>query len=252
MPSALDVAVQAGLLHPDNARAFAQQNDSKPRAIVYRLVYEQLVDDIRLAGALASAAQVPLVNSADIAVDPEALALLPSELARQRYTLPLHLREESQERILRVAVADPLQATIVAQLQELTDCSIELSVMPLRLLIDLIERNYQGLSTLVVPRPQPTDFADNLFVTRKQRTSSGRIPIPVVDETGEISVTAQVHLSVLGNARVDWGQPAANWRELDLRVRGLYQILLQKGFVNETEVALAIAALRKADNEDGT
>lgn len=247
-----EIAVEAGLISKSAANRLGK---SSKAPMVVALVHEAHINEAALYGAMKKALRLPLLDLASAVADPETVRELPAEVAARLRALPLSTAHDGNRKVLRVAMADPTDLVAIAELEETSDCDLELCLLPLTLLEEMIDRIYRAYSTAVVQRPsaRPQDFVDNIFVTKGRRRKTGVAHISGFEEN-EISVTAQVSLASLANAadndsEIDLTAPAASWRDLELRFRGLYRALIMKGVLSASDVVDAMAALKAEDQE---
>jgi hypothetical protein len=123
---------------------------------------------------------------------------------------------------MRLAMADPTDTSAVLEMESLTHCEIDVSVLPLAAIEELVTKGYKQISTAVVQRPTGTTS----FVTQKGKIGSAA-DIP----ESEVSVTAQIPLIALA------GMPD----DIDARFTALIHLLVAKGVITEAEAD----ALRK-------
>ncbi len=250
-----EIAVEAGLISKSAANRLGKTSKAP---MVVALVREAHVNEAALYSAMKKALRLPLLDVASAVADPETVRELPAEVAARLRALPLSTALDGNRKVLRVAMADPTDLVAIAELEETSDSDLELCLLPLSVLEEMIDRIYRAYSTAVVQRPtaRPQDFVDNIFVTKGRRRKTGVAQIGGFDEN-EISVTAQVPLVSLASlanaadseADVDLTAPAASWRDLELRFRGLYRALIMKGVLSASDVVEAIAALKAEDQE---
>ncbi|HEV8228571.1 MAG TPA: ATPase, T2SS/T4P/T4SS family [Candidatus Limnocylindria bacterium] len=98
-----DLLVQAGLARPEQIEAALERQKVTGTPLGELLLQQGVLSDAELAAALSYQLDTPLVDLGAEASDESALHLIPEELAKQRYLMPL--REENGE--LLVAMAFP-------------------------------------------------------------------------------------------------------------------------------------------------
>ena len=229
MPKTLgEIAIEAGLVTKAGAAKAGRMAEEQRQPLVVVLVREVGVDEVALVGALRRQTRVPLLDPADVQIDPEALRQVPRDVSARLRVLPLGVAIEGQTRVLRVAMADPSDTSAVAELVQLTRAEIDVSALPLSAIEELVERSYRQLNTALVGRsgargassPEPT---------------TGKITGLLDLSESEISVTAQIPLASL--------QPPMPY-DLDARLSALIAVLVGKGLVTEAELAEALRKLK--------
>ena len=227
MPKTLgEIAIEAGLVNKAGAARAGKMAEEQRLPLVVVLVREAGVDELALVGALRRQTRVPLLDPADLQIDPEALRQVPHDVCARLRVLPLGLAIEGRTKVLRLAMADPTDTSAVAEIEQLTRAEIDVSALPLSAIEELVDKGYRQINTVVVNRPDQRRRSS--FVT-----SRGKIAGSDVSES-EISVTAQIPISSL--------QPVPD--DVDARLSALIAVLVGKGLVTEAELAEALGKLK--------
>lgn len=223
MKTLAEIAIEAGLVTKDNAVKAGRIAAQRQQPLVHVLIRELGVDEVALIGALRKQTRVPLIDPADVEVDADALRLVSRDVCYRLRVLPLAVAADGPARVLRIAMADPTDASAILELEHITHCEIEVTALPLSAIEELVEKGYKGISTLVVQR------------TRTSSNLSRKTPIAIDVATlseSEVSVTAQIPLDLM---KPDPG--------LEARFAALCQLLVTKGLLTEAEL---LEALKKA------
>ncbi len=220
-----EIAIEAGLVTKDNAVKAGRIAAQRQEPLVHVMVRELGVDEVALIGALRKQTRVPLIDPADVQVDPDALRVVARDVCYRLRVLPLQVATEGHTKVLRIAMADPTDASAILELEHITHCEIEVTALPLSAIEELVEKGYKAISTQVVPRPRPKSV-----VTRKTPLA---IDVQSLTEA-EVSVTAQIPLSSMAP---DPG--------IEAKFAALCQLLVKKGVVTEAEL---LDALKKSDS----
>ena len=217
MKTLAEIAIEAGLVTKAGAVKAGRLAEERKQPLVAMLVRELGVDEVQLIGALRKQTRVPLLDPAQIQVDPDALRLVDKAACARLLVLPLQLLADGPTKVLRVAMADPTDASAILELEHLTNCEIEVTALPLSAIDELVDKGYKQFSTAVT-KPRP--FGDTLFVTK-----SSKIEGAASSGESEVSVTAQIPLSSLRDGP-----------DLEARFKALCQLLVTKGVVTEAEL----------------
>ena len=232
MKTLAEIAIEAGLVTKAGAVKAGRLAEERKQPLVAMLVRELGVDEVALIGALRKHTRVPLLDPAQIQVDADALRMIARDASARLRMLPLQVLGDGTSRVLRVAMADPTDTAAILELEELAQCEIEVTALPLSAIEELIDQGYKQVSTAVVSRPKP--FTDNLFITSRTPRTTLPIDTATARAESEVSETAQIKISSL--VPPDDG--------LEARFRALCQVLVTKGIVSEAELA---EALRKPE-----
>jgi hypothetical protein len=231
-----EIAIEAGLVTKAGAAKAGRMAEERKEPLVVVLIRELGVNEVALIGALRKQTRVPLLDPAQVEIDPEALRIVPRDACARLRVLPLGLSIDGKTRVLRVAMADPTDTSAILELEVIANCEIEVTALPLSAIDELVERGYQQFSTAIT---RPKLFGTNLAVTTKQNRPPEQTRPLFMDETtasaSEVSVTAQIPLAQLS--------PAAGAPELETRFFALCQVLIRKGIVSEAELADALKKL---------
>jgi hypothetical protein len=222
-----EIAIEAGLVNKAGAAKAGKMAEERKQPLVVILVRETGVDEVALVGALRKQTRVPLLDVADLQIDPEALRQVPRDVCARLRVLPLGLANEGQTKVLRLAMADPTDTSAVAEIEQLTRAEIDVSALPLSAIEELVDKGYRQVSTVVVNRPGQR--GQSMFVT-----SRGKIPSSTDTSESEVSVTAQIPIASLERMPDD----------LEARYSALIAVLVGKGLVTEAELAEALKKLK--------
>jgi hypothetical protein len=229
-----EIAIEAGLVTKAGAAKAGRMAEERKEPLVVVLIKQLGLNEVALIGALRKQTRVPLLDPAQVEVDPEALRIVPRDSCARLRVLPLGLTLDGKTRVLRVAMADPTDTAAILELEVIANCEIEVTALPLSAIEELVDKGYKQFSTAVT-RPRP--FSNRLAVNTKQN----RLPQPIDDSTApasEVSVTAQIPLASL--------VPAP---DLEVRFMALCQVLIRKGLVTEAELAEALRQLEGKPSE---
>jgi hypothetical protein len=116
-------------------------------------------------------------------------------------------------------MADPPDTAAIAEIEESSQCEIEICALPLSAIEELVDKGYRQISTVVVHREKPG----------RSRLITSRSKIVGSDLVEEASVTAQIPLIALQ-------PPAATAAELERKVEAIVRVLLAKGLITEDEL----------------
>jgi hypothetical protein len=228
MPKTLaEIAIEAGLVNKANAAKAGKLAEERKQPLIVTLIKELGVDEVALLAAFKKQTRVPLIDPADVQIDPEALRQVPKDTCARLRVLPVGLSNDGDNRVLRVAMADPTDTTAVAELESVTNCEIDIVALPLSAIDELVARGYRQINTAVVNRPG----GGSMFITSKGKIGS-------IEPESEVSVTAQIPISAL--------QQAVGTDDLEARLTALVAVLTAKGLITEAELSEALKRGRLA------
>ncbi len=139
-----DILIDAGVIAPEQlTEALSRQKETGAR-LGQVLIYYKYVTGEQIAAALSAQLGIPYVRLADYNVDEELIKLIPDKVARKHKILPI---EKTDEKIT-VAVADPLDITILDSMSLMLGQYIEPVIAPENEIVALQDQLYASLDTL--------------------------------------------------------------------------------------------------------
>src|SRR5262245_38184938 len=163
-----DVLVAQGLLTQDGlARAIAAQKGTSERlgSVLLRL---NLLDEERLLGSLSRQYGVPSIALSQLAIDAEALGLVPAQIAKKHDVLPI----KRVGNMLTLAMADPTDVFALDNVAFMTNLQVLPLVASEMAIREAIGRHYEGQTRGI------TDIVSEL-------NTGGSPDVEVVDEGEE-------------------------------------------------------------------
>lgn len=211
-----DLLLEESLLDEDGLQAARRAARREGVALVVAATQEGRVEEGALAEALERRLKLPRVQLADAFVEQDAVREVPHALAEERCLVPLALDRAGSRRLLRVAMADPLDAQSIEEIEAQSGCRVEAVIALPSEIEKAVAQNYRGVTTKLIPRG----------------AAAGGSPAP---REREEQVTQPHH-------RIDDSAPA------ELRVKALLAALIEKGVITDDEY---LEALRKLLKDDG-
>ena len=214
MSSVADLLVAEGLVSPADATAAAERAQRARMPLVKSLLASNLVSEFDLAEALGRALDLPVVDLAGGELDEDAIRLVPADLAERRTLIPMGV--DAGTRVLRVAIADPLDTDGLAEIEQATGLQIAPMVATLSSIGRAIQRYYHRSSTKVVPRPArssappatgvPESETDRHFAestkkvdarTAEAAMTPGTVPMYSIEEEASVDIRLRAILLAL-------------------------------------------------------
>ncbi len=187
-----DVLVEAGLIDEARLRHVRRYARHNGVCLARALVENASVDEELLAATMAQTLSLPRVDLAREPVDEDAVREVPYDLADGRRLLPIGIERSDKRRVIRVAMADPLDFDATEEIEMSTGCTIEPLVGRVGEIGDAVMRYYRGVITKMIPR-KPY-FGATLAANAQPTTQPHR---NITDEaTPEIGLQALIELLV--------------------------------------------------------
>jgi hypothetical protein len=147
-----DLLLEEGLIDESGLRRARRQARRAGISLARAVVEERLLTDGALADMLVRRLLLPRVDLSHEAIDPDAVREVPYDFADARRLLPLAVERGPERRIIRVAMADPLDLDAVEEVEMSTGCDLEPLVATVSEIGDAISRHYRGMITKAIPR----------------------------------------------------------------------------------------------------
>lgn len=213
MSSIADLLVAEGLVSPADASGAAERAQRTGMPLVKALLASNLVSEFDLAEALGRALDLPVVDLAGGELDEDATRLISADLAERWTVIPMGV--DSATRVLRVAIADPLDTKGLEEIERATGLQIAPMVATLSSIGRAIQRYYHRSSTKVVPRPARTSApassslgeveTDKHFAESTKKVDArvgetmtpGTVPMYSIEEEASVEVRLRALLSAL-------------------------------------------------------
>lgn len=243
MKTLAEIAIDEKLVSKADVRRAAEVAEKTGVPLVVALVRELGVDELALVRALRRHARVVLLDPAETQTDADALREVPKAVAERLRALPISLTADGAAKVLRVALADPTDAVAIAELEQVSHCEIDVTVLPLSAIDELIDKGYRAITTQVVARSKLRPFGANPTVSTAQHRR---------DDNHRASDTQPAPLTGFDDLQRGEGAAAQALDfldDLDAKVvlRALVELLVGKQQLGTAELQAAVAeALRRA------
>ena len=183
--SILEVLVAQQHLTQDEADKLSVEQLSTGKTIEEIINEKKIVSDEILARAKADFYNIPFIKISETGVSPEALNTLPESVARRYQMLPFLVNDE--DKILKVAMQNPLDVTAVDFAQQKTGFRVEAHyAMPSEIEQKIAERYAQSLSGEVTKALEETSDTEKETEAELSKLSKGVVrqaPITKIVET---------------------------------------------------------------------
>ncbi|HUH01286.1 MAG TPA: hypothetical protein VML75_04780 [Kofleriaceae bacterium] len=239
MPKPLaEIAIDAGLVDRDQVVEAAQHADETGEPLIVALVRGCGIDELGLVAAVRRQMRVPLSDPAHVKLDPDALREIPRAACRRLRVLPLSVAVYNRgPRLLRVAMADPTDTVAIAEIEHISGCRIEVTLMPLSAIEEMVEKGYRAFVTEVMQRaPAPAGKVRSGFPVAPITTPTARPGLGDDEETAP--ATMPFHR-------------LSEEAHITLRHQALLDLLFDKKIISEDEYEEQVRQLMKQRADEG-
>jgi hypothetical protein len=224
-----EIAIEAGLVTRAEATRAGRAAEKSGVPLVVAFIRDLEVDELGLVAAIRKQTRVAGMDPGTVRPEADALRTVSREVCRRHRVLPVQLiTDRNGTRLLRVAMADPTDATALAEVELVAGCELEVSVLPLSAIDELTEQGYRAAVALGVVARRPFGAGLHVATQPHLRRDPG-------EDTALTPSTVPFHT-------------VADEADAGLRVRALVRVLAAKGLVTEAEVEEAVIDLMRAGN----
>ena len=143
--------IQAGGLSAEEIKNAIVKSSSDNKSLIESVLADDRVSEEGLADSLAAYARLPRVNLATANIDPEAVKLLPQEIAKRYYVIPIR----TEGRHMLVAMANPTDYRAMQEVEFKIGRTLKVLVCTRTEILDAIAKYYE-------PEDSLKAFTDNL------------------------------------------------------------------------------------------
>lgn len=132
------VLIQRGIITPEQLKEALEVQREKGGLLGEVLIKRGFTTEEEIAQALAIQHDFPYLPLANYEIDSEVIKLIPEDLARKYYVLPI----DKMGDILTCVIADPLNESAIKEIETLTKCKTEVFVATYTEITEAIGRAY--------------------------------------------------------------------------------------------------------------
>lgn len=218
MPDTLaEIVIEEGLMTSDEVARVADSADSARIPLVVPMIRDHGLDEVALVAALKKHLRISVLDPAKIEFDSDALREISLDDSRRLRALPISIGiYGAGPRLLRVAMADPTDTVGIAELEHITECTVEPALVTLSAVEEMIENAYKHFVTEVMKRSEVVQSSGATPRKKKVVKASTKPFHRISDEA-----------------------------ELGIRLSALVQVLVEKGVLGQGEFDEAVKELLK-------
>ncbi len=153
MPRGLgEILAKDSLIGPNQLQQAQRAADRSGAPLVAVLLDQGLVGEDAMVRSLCAHLDLKVFDPARIEVDIDAVREIPVEDANRWRLLPVALDRRAGRRVLRVAMADPLDRHAIEEIEFSTGCLVEPMIARPSDLVEAIRSQYRNVVTKIIPR----------------------------------------------------------------------------------------------------
>ncbi len=235
-PDLASALVSAGALDRATAELARAESDRDGVALVVTLVDRHRIPEEAILAVLDE--ETARVALADLEIDTDAVREVPLDLAERRRLVPVQL-ELGERRILRVAMADPLDHRAVAEIEAQSGALVEPLLASSSEIEAAIERAYRGLVTKVMHRARP-DPLPRTQGTPSPASTVRRTPFGAIEEDRGTPRPG-------GRVRTQPIHALEQEATIEQRLRAVLDALVERGILSPDDYQDALRRILKRD-----
>src|SRR3990170_4867035 len=235
--------IQAGGLSVEEIKNAIVKSTAENRSLIESVLADDRVSEEGLADSLAAYARFPRVNLATSNIDPEAVKLLPQEMARRYFCIPIRI----EGRNIMVAMANPTDYRAMQEIEFTVGKTLKVLVCTRTEILDAIEKYYEPEDALRAFTEGLEDAKDFLIVTGDGKEADvdlsevrGQAELPPV-----IKVVNLIIQDAIAQRATDIHvEPTLNDVQVRIRVDGVLRPMMQlpKWLANPISTRLKVLA----------
>ncbi len=228
-----EIVIDTGLARHEDVVEAAAIAEKEKAPLIAALVRHKNVDELALVAAIKREVRVVILDPGQVEHDPDAIREMPRDVCWRLRVMPLSVSVyEAGANVLHLAMADPTDTVAVAEVEHITGCQVETSLLPLSSIEEMVDKAYRAFVTEVIPRRRKP-FGKGVKVTTEPM--------------------AQVKSSSLSGAGAkELKKPStvpfhrvADEASVELRHQALLALLLEKDIISEGEYREKVRELMK-------
>jgi hypothetical protein len=197
-----DVLVEERLIAREQLNQAKRAADRLGAPLAAVLLEQGLVTEDALLEALSRRLQLEVFDPLHTVVDLDAVREVPFEEANRYRLLPLQVQQRSGQRVLRVAMVDPLDGQAIEDIEFSTGCTVEPLIARPSHLADAIRHHYRGVVTKVIGRaratePEPPATSRRRFGADLEETDLHTKPVQRVQQAAAATQRVDALVSLL-------------------------------------------------------
>lgn len=251
MPKRLaEIVIDTALASRDEVLRIVKLAEQRKMPLVAALVREGGVDELALVAAIRRQIRAPMVDPAQIHQDPEALRELSREVCWRLKVMPLAVANfDEGHKVMSLAMADPTDALAIAEIEHITGCQVESSLIPLSAVEELVETGYRSQITAVFPRKRAT-YGEPAAAPNQDQAAPAALPgaIELLPQSTQDQGAQRSRPAVASTVPFHRVTSEAS---LELRHQALLALLVRKNLLSEEEYAEEVRELLKQHNGEG-
>ena len=183
-----DILAEEQLIGPNQLEQARRAAERAGTPLVSVLLEQGLVAEEALYRALQRHLSLPVFDPQNTDIDVDAVREIPAEDANRLGLLPVELKHDGGRRVLRVAMADPLDRQTIEEIEFTANGAVEPMIGRSSDVSEAIRAHYRSVTTRIVPRARgaapatPAKSARTPFGGNLETSALGTRPLPRIEQ----------------------------------------------------------------------
>ena len=168
-----EILIERGLVDADQLNSALAHQRQWGMRLGTALVARGFVAEGMLTRVLSESLGFPMVDLSRVVIDPKALQLVSRRVCEQHDVLPLGLKDQNGRKLLFLAMADPLNATVIDEIAFTTGVIVKPAIAQISSLEQAIRRYYMGQRVDIAPLNFEARHKNGTFMSDEPMTITG-------------------------------------------------------------------------------
>ena len=168
-----EILVERGLIDGDQLNSALSHQRQWGMRLGTALVAKGFVAEGMLTRVLSESLGFPMVDLSRVVIDTKALQLVSRRVCEQHDVLPLGIKEQGGRKLLFLAMADPLNATVIDEIAFTTGAVVKPAIAQISSLEQAIRRYYMGQRVDIAPLNFEARHRHGAFLSDEPMTITG-------------------------------------------------------------------------------
>ena len=146
-----EILLERGMIDQDQLNSALAYQRQWGHRLGVALVAKGFITEGMLVKILGEVMGLPTMDLSRVTFDPEATRLVPYNLCENNDLIPVALEETRGARWLTVAMADPMNLSIIDEIEFTTGCKVKPVLATISAINSAVRKHYRGMNTVIKP-----------------------------------------------------------------------------------------------------
>jgi hypothetical protein len=146
-----EILLERGMIDQDQLNSALAYQRQWGHRLGVALVAKGFITEGMLVKILGEVMGLPTMDLSRVTFDPEATRLVPYNLCENNDLIPVALEENRGARWLTVAMSDPMNLSIIDEIEFTTGCKVKPVLATISAINSAVRKHYRGMNTVIKP-----------------------------------------------------------------------------------------------------